>query len=111
MNLSRDLKVLSELKPGDTLCVYDMSIVCHQSWSTSFYRYWYGEGRKKTLSKIEECVNEALKNPELKEDLERALVGIKSLSITYTGDEVVQKQIGDIVTKIEDYFDKKAHLD
>ena len=64
-----DLKLIASLTPGYTICVTSKSIVFHKSWGTSMYRtwygYWYGEGRKKTLDWIETCISEAInKNAE-----------------------------------------------
>lgn len=99
-----DLKVISELQPGKTLSIKDMSVVNPANWSTYFNRRWNRESPDKTVSHIKEIFDQALEifrvdpSQDLFDSFEPALKGLENLRATYVGKYYV---IGDINRIIE----------
>lgn len=99
-----DLKVISELQPGKTLSIKDMSVVNPSNWSTYFNRRWNRESPDKTITHIKEIFDQALEvfrvdpSQDLFESFEPALKGFENLRATYVGKYYV---IGDINRIVE----------
>lgn len=88
----RMLDILAQIKPGQTLCAADMTIVEHNTWYTSFKRRWNGEERSKTVQSVKDIFSQAThlitsgKAFDLMEQLEAALEGVENLKKTYSSD-------------------------
>ena len=93
--------MLATLQPGQTLSSTSMTIIDHNTWSTSLWRTYSGESRKATIGFIKTIFIEALhlceSEPELISEIEAALQGFNNLKETYAGD---YPTIGEIETII-----------
>lgn len=108
----KDLQLLSQLKPGKTLSTSKMAIIDHSSWSSAFFRRYYGEDRHKTLEKINEILTKALKqaqnmliaqDPQLDHFVElfqKALTGVETLRETYDNDAELVKSVDEMLVAI-----------
>jgi hypothetical protein len=103
------LKLLSDLKPGDTINVSTMSIVNHNSYFTSLKRWVFNENRHKTLIEIENSITDVLYslkskfNMPLFQELLKSSTGLQSLLLTYNGDEVSMFRLMKCIKIIESY--------
>lgn len=100
----RNLAIISTITSGKTLCVTSMTVVSHNSWSSSFYRTYNGENRKNTLETIKRIILEGIelsnKFPEeqVYYHIENALIGLSNLKETYKDDFYI---VSDIDTFLE----------
>jgi len=107
-----DLRKLSQLQAGKTLSISDMSIVDHNTWTSTFWRTYSGEDRQKAKDKIGDIIREALSvletNPttDLLNSFEAALIGIGHLKETYRGDYYFIAEINRIIKIGEDRLEK-----
>lgn len=90
MNIDR-LRLISSIRPGQTLSTSTMTIVSHRSWKTSYSRRWAGDNRIKTRETISEIVTTGLEDirdiPDVYvELLEDVALSLQFLAQTYEGD-------------------------
>ena len=92
MELDR-LRLISSIRPGQTLSTSSMSIVPHRSWRTSYSRRLAGDNRVKTRDAIVEIVTTGLEiilkakeNQGYIELLEDTALSLQFLGQTYEGD-------------------------
>lgn len=100
----RDLNVIASIKPGMTLSDTTMTVVDHNSWSSSFWRRYSGENRNTTINRIKDLMDEALSmdySSELDDAIERALVGINNLKETYKDDQEIVLKLDLILSTSE----------
>lgn len=103
------LKLLKNLKSGDTINIATMSIESHTSKMTSAKRWFYGENRYKTISEIENAINNSIKslsndfNDIIHQQLLGAATGIRSLLNTYSNDDICVYRLMRCLKMIECY--------
>ncbi len=106
MEIQNILKKLASLKPGFTLSTTTMTVLNHNSWTSSFWRFYYGENRNEMLISIRKILNDAIEllskthSLDLKEDVIAALKGISVLKETYHGDYYTIAEIDRIITNV-----------
>jgi hypothetical protein len=118
------LTIIASLNEGDTLSPSYDQIVNHNSWSTSFWRTYNRETRKKTIDYIKDVFNHAVElyktgyvdSASLKDAICKALIGFSHLKKTYKNDfeiighiETISNEIAAIVNYCykngsEDFF-------
>lgn len=102
-----ELKMVAALTPGETISTSTMSIIRHDSWSTSFWRKYSRENRHKTISYVRDLLTEAIDNfkinrdDELLNNIEQALIGVSELKETYKGDLTTVDEIESIISQIK----------
>lgn len=102
-----NLSVIGSIQKDQTFSISTMSIVDHNSWFTSAWRYYYGENREKTVDFIINIFHEAFKLCQNKpskliiEGITNSLVGIINLKETYKKDANIYLTIGDLIIWIE----------
>lgn len=106
-SLLLDLKIISRLKPGLTLCTPAMTIVNRGTWSVWLYRRMHRETKDSTiiftegiLRKAVEFVEESKRYEHVSAVLE-ALKGFVSLSETYSGDLRLVEKISRICNELQ----------
>lgn len=103
------LKLLKNLKSGDTINLATMSIEPHFSKMTSAKRWFYGENRYKTISEIENTINNTIKSLScefdelLHDQLLASATGIRSLLNTYSNDDICVYRLMRCLKMIECY--------
>lgn len=111
MNIHDKLKLLSKLDVGKTLSSSSLEILDHNAWSTTFWRKYAGESRSDTLNAISKIFKEALvefsdrektilEQLELKEEINRAIEGVRNLKVTYKADANVILQVEGIISEV-----------
>lgn len=111
MNPIDVIKVLGDIKPGDTLCS-DLQIVEHSTWSSSFKRFFSGDTRETTANLIDEsvesyCSENATKEYLTHQDVEmgdKACNGIKNLMETYINDQNVHGRLKASRKRLRDFI-------
>jgi hypothetical protein len=106
-NLSSDLALISNIKPGDTLSVSTRTIINHNSWTATITRWTWSENRQVTVRFIKEVIKLALL--KLSDTFDYALLdkvlqagnGIKGLMVTYSDDNTLVIKLTRILSKIE----------
>lgn len=103
-----DLVILASITPGKTFSPSSMSIIDHNSWSTTFYRRYNGENRKNSIAHIRGIFIEALNiyslDPcnDIIDNINEALKGILNLKETYKGDYYTIAEIDRIVNETKE---------
>jgi len=92
------LKVISNLQEGQKLAVRS-GIVTIDKKPSSFIRWINGDSRSTTLTYVYAIVNEAI-TLNLTNELEASIEGLKTLKVTYCGDEGTIAYIDVILDKI-----------
>jgi hypothetical protein len=119
LRILSDLKIISEIRSGYTLSPTTMSIIDHNSWSTSFWRSYSGETRKNTIATIKTIFNDAIRlleidpTQELILAIDEGLRGFGNLRDTYREDYLLIAELNritdDISRRIKDIGDKMAN--
>lgn len=94
------LKVISNLQEGHKLACRS-GIMSIDKKPNSFMRWMTGDSRQTTLSIVYGVVNEALVLGAYKE-LQECVEGLKTLKVTYSGDEGTVAYIDVILNKINE---------
>src|SRR3972149_10231129 len=87
-----DLSIIASLTPGKTLSNSTMTVIDHNTWSSSIWRRYAGEDRKNTIGTIKGILTEATSfcnlspSDEIIVNIEASLTGFSSLKETYKGD-------------------------
>jgi len=106
IRLLSDLNVLASLRPGLTLSTSTMSVIDHNSWSSSLWRTYNNENRKDTIGFIKTILTEAISilqlnfSNDLLIAIELALNGFSHLKETYKGDYYTIAEINTIINTI-----------
>ena len=99
------LRVISSLQEGHKLsCRY--GIMAIDKKPNSFLRWMSGDSRQSTLAVVYGVVNEALLVGAHKE-LQECAEGLKTLKVTYSGDEATVAYIDVILAKINEVSNKQ----
>lgn len=106
-NLSK-LKMIASIEPGQTFSPSYDTPLDHNIWSTTIWRTYNREDRKKSINYIKSVLDEARLHVESKEMILLALKGLENLKETYKGDYMI---IGLINTIIEDYSNLNISID
>jgi hypothetical protein len=102
MNISEvkeKLQVISTLEVGKTYSNTTNTILDHKTWSTTFWRRYYGENRLDSIRAIENICFAALNilkdqfDSEVQKLLTSAILALESLIITYKNDSLVAEKI------------------
>lgn len=100
----QNLKLLGEIEPGCTINCTTMRIVSRKGLLSGTYRWLHSENKKKTIKLVEDIVSESIEMIYNEMDicslLEKSLVGLNNLKITYDDDEEIKKKIDKCVTDI-----------
>ncbi len=107
------LYLLAELKPGKTLSDKSMTVIDHTTF-TSWYRWWYDEGRVKSMDLVYNIIDEAKNYLETsieeepfeeKKAVLAALLcarnGIETLLETYSDDSRIKARVKAITAEIQ----------
>lgn len=104
------LLVISRVRPGEKLTICPFS-VCPGGLANAPFRWWHGEGRKKTLAYLQSLLATALTRLEALRDsaspsgmtqgyarqfharINGALTGLSALIVTYGADQVIASQL------------------
>lgn len=100
---TRRLKLISELKPGDTISSNYSMIMNHKSWYSSFWRTYSGDTRMNTIEWIKNTFDMASKTFLDKNLFKNALIGVNNLCITYENDESIKQEIEELIKKYTEY--------
>ena len=97
----KQLKLISSLQDGQTLSTSSETIIPHNAWSTTFWRTYYSEDRKKSIEYIKNAFENALilykEDPSIKINIDNALIGLKNLKLTYKSDHDTRGIIAQII--------------
>lgn len=110
----KDLTTISMLLPGKTLSSSSMTIIDHNSWTTTLWRTYSGENRKETIQFIMGILYEAINiyllspNVVLGTAIDSALDGFETMKETYKTDYYI---IADIDSTLRDIRDKLNSVD
>lgn len=104
-----NLRIISLIHPGDTLSSTSMTILDHNSWSTTIWRLIRGESRDTTVTYIRHIFMDALHilmmdpyiDQSLITNIKLGLIGLRSLKVTYKLDPDFGKEIDTIISYIE----------
>lgn len=107
------LYLLAQLKPGKTLSDKSMTVIDHTKFN-SWYRWWYDEGRVKSMDLVYTIIDEAknyLENSTEEEPFEEkktvlaalncARDGIETLLETYSEDSQISARVKTISAEIQ----------
>ena len=88
---------LAQIQRGVKPCITNMTFVDSSSWYGSFYRTWFGESRKTSISAIEKIISETIDSISIHQNnksflkliinaLASTKVGLETMTTTYRGD-------------------------
>lgn len=115
--LLSDLKIVSQIKSGETLSTSTMTIINHSSWYSSFFRTYSGENRMGTISFVKNLFDNALttlskliETDDFSEgvvngfiiNIREAITGFEKLSDTYSDDSFIVHSIEKIVSDVNE---------
>lgn len=89
--LISQLNVIASLSPGTTLSTTTMTVVDHNTWSTSVWRRYAGEGHEETVQFIKSLFADSIvqctaaPSWDLLNAMESAVKGFLTMKITYQG--------------------------
>lgn len=118
--LLSDLNFLSQIKRDTKPCCGDHVLVDSDSWYGAFYRFYKGENRENSISKIEQIVTQTIDAIESHKDTEHIRIiinyfseareGIQSLLSVYNNDPKIKAKIKVILDRIDIQLDRFRHL-
>lgn len=110
------LKACSNLKPGFTLCLSDMTVVDSLSWMSLMKRRMNRENRYSILEKVEYMFSKIVLDYHVgKTEIDcytivNAIEGAKTLLLTYKQDEDFCKKLQEILHKVEKMLKSSVSL-
>ena len=111
------LNLISSIESGETISTKNMTKMVHSSWSTAFWRKYYGEGRNDLIDWINSLFDDIiafkkqLDDPEFKKKVKTVIYrmydaseNLKNLKETYDNDTIFKEKIDQIYKKSTDFF-------
>lgn len=118
--LLSDLNFLSQIKRDTKPCCGDHVLVEADSWYGAMYRFYKGENRENSVSKIEQVVTQTIDAIEEHKDTEHIKIiinyfseareGIHALLTVYSKDPKIKAKIKVILDRIDIQLDRFRHL-
>jgi hypothetical protein len=118
--LLSDLNFLSQIKRDTKPCCGDHILVDSASWYGAFYRFYKGENRENSISKIEQIVTQTIDAIESNKDSDHIKIiinyfsdareGINALLSVYSHDPKIKAKIKVILDRIDIQLDRFRHL-
>src|SRR3990167_4375424 len=81
------LKVIASIQPGQTFSTANKIPIVHNSWYTSFYRFYYQENGTETVNYIKKVFEDSekmLHDKHVVDALRDCVSGLENLKQTYT---------------------------
>ena len=118
--LLSDLNFLSQIKRDTKPCCSDHVLVESDSWYGALYRFYKGENRENSISKIEQIVTQTIDSIESHKDSEHIKIiinyfseareGIQSLLTVYSNDPKIKAKIKVILDRIDIQLNRFRHM-
>ena len=118
--LLSDLNFLSQIKRDTKPCCGDHVLVDSDSWYGAIYRFYKGENRENSISKIEQIVTQTIDSIEEHKDSEHIKIiinyfsdareGIQALLTVYSSDPKIKAKIKVILDRIDIQLYRFRHL-
>ena len=111
-----NLNVLSELKEKNKLTTKEtfFNIDSSHTYIQPGLRWWYGNSRDESISKINNLINEAFKfsksKPEIVDYLSKSKSGLENLKKTYNDCAKSQARINIIIDDIDRFLEPKKKI-
>lgn len=108
MSIHTKLAEIAKIKPGETISNNSFKILSHNSWFTSFYRFYYEENRNTTFDMISSIMIEACviteDDKDIIVDIHAALEGIENLKVTYERDIITVQKLEKLIEEVESFL-------
>ena len=118
--LLSELNFLSQIKRNTKPCCTDHVLVDSTSWSGAFYRFYKGENRNNSISKIEQIVSQTIDAIETHKNTDHIKIiinyfsdareGVNSLLTVYSDDPDIKARIKVQLDIIDLQLDRFRHL-
>lgn len=101
--LESNLLLISRVQPGQTICLFDRSIVDHRRWFTSLKRSYHGESRTGLINFITKTISAIPTTPcpKWKDLYPLVKRGLKHLQETYAEDVFMTEQLQQLINLID----------
>lgn len=99
----KNLSVISSLKRGEKISIYDNSIIVENSYAPSVSRWWYNQNGTSCIDFIDEqitCAIEMRKYQGIYDKIQECKTGLNNLKATYSNRQNIMDKIDIILEKI-----------